>query len=307
MATGNKNGLEPSIVMGEDCACGPGFRPALASPLNDVPKTQGNRPMPLPAPRSLAAAICAFLLPIAAADADTKAVYQSANGTESLTFQVKGPMVRWDARELSRDQRYALFDSARGVMILVDDGRKEITEMKPEALRRQREQMQAQMAPMLKQLQEQLKNMPPEQRQMIEKQMGTMMKPPGDAPAMAFTTRKIGSGTVKGIPCQRLSVLRDGKQEHEVCLATRAAAGVPTADYETMKKMFDTMRDMASAVATVSMPMAADLDGVPLEMKSDTQGTVRTLKSISTDTLPADAFKLPPYKKVTFDRIPGMR
>jgi len=262
--------------------------------------------MPLPALRSLAAVLCALLLPGAAA-ADTKAVYASANGTESLTFQVKGPMVRWDARELSRDQRYALFDSVRGVMILVDDGRKEVTEIEPETLRRQREQLQAQMAPMMMQLQEQLKNMRPEQRRMIEKRMGGIMQPPGGAPAMAFTTRPIGSGKVNGIPCQRLSVLRDGKQEHEVCLATRAAAGVPAADYATMKKMFDTMRAMASGFAAVSMPMSGDLDGVPLEMKSDTQGTVRTLKSLSTDTLPAAAFKLPPYKKVTFGGIPGMK
>jgi len=262
--------------------------------------------MPQSASRSVAAAICAFLLP-AVAIADTKAVYVSANGTESLTFQVKGPMVRWDARELSRDQRYALFDSARGVMILVDDGRKEIMELKPETLRRQREQMQAQMAPMMKQLQEQLKNMPPEQRRRFEKQMGAMMQPPGGEPAMAFTTKKVGQGTVQGIPCERLSVLRDGKQEHEVCLATRAAAGVPAADYATMKKMFDSMRAMASAVAAVSMPMAAELDGVPLEMKSDTQGTVRVLQSLSTDTLPADAFTLPPYKKTAFEGIPGMK
>jgi len=112
---------------------------------------------------------------------------------------------------------------------------------------------------------------------------------------------------VQGIPCERLSVLRDGKQEHEVCLATRAAAGVPAADYATMKKMFDSMRAMASAVAAVSMPMAAELDGVPLEMKSDTQGTVRVLQSLSTDTLPADAFTLPPYKKTAFEGIPGMK
>lgn len=262
--------------------------------------------MPLPDPRPLAALICVLLLP-AAADADTKAVYASSNGTESLTFQVKGPMVRWDARELARDKRYMLFDSTRGVMILVDDGHQEITEMDPETLRKQRAQMQAQLAPMMKQLQEQMKNMPPETRRKLEKQMGAMMQPPGGGPTSTFTTRKMGSGTVKGIPCRRLSVLRDGKQEHEVCLATRADAGVPTGDYATMKKMFDTMRAMASAAASVSMPMAADLDGVPLEMKSGSQGTVRILKSLSTDSLPADAFKLPPYKKITIGAMPGTR
>jgi len=262
--------------------------------------------MPLFAPRSLAVAICALLLP-AAADADTKAVYGSANGTDSLTIQVKGPLVRWDAREMARDQRYLLFDSTRRMMIIVDDGQKEVTEVDPEAVRQKREQMQAQMAPMMKQLQQQMKNMPPEQRKRFEKNMGALMQPPGGAPSVTFTTKKVGQGSVNGISCQRLAVLRNGTPEHEVCLATRADTGVPAADYETMKKMMETMRAMASGIAGISTPMAADLDGVPLEMKSDTQGTVRTLKSLSTDTLPASAFTVPPYKKSAFGGIPGMK
>ena len=57
-----------------------------------------------------------------ALSADTKAVYQSAKGKESLTFAVKGPMIRWDAPEFTREKRYALYDGARGTMLLVDDG-----------------------------------------------------------------------------------------------------------------------------------------------------------------------------------------
>jgi hypothetical protein len=262
--------------------------------------------MPLPAPRYFAAALCALLVP-AGAGADTKAVYESATGKESLTVRVKGPMVRWDARELDQGQRYVLFDSTRDVMIVVDDRRKEITELNPETLRRQRQQMQAQMAPMMKQLQAQLKNMPPEQRRMIEKKMGALMKPPGETPEATFTTRKVGSGSVQGIPCTRHAILRDGKPEHEVCVASRSDAGVPADDYQTMRKTFAAARAMASAVAAASVPMAGDLEGVPVEMKSSAQGTVRTLRSLSTDTLPADPFALPPYKKVTFDGIPGMR
>jgi hypothetical protein len=250
--------------------------------------------------------LLALLLP-APADADTKAVYQSPKGTESLTFLVKGDMVRWEAIELARDQRYALYDAKQGLIYLIDDGRKEINEIKPETLRRQIEQTRAQMAPMMKQLQAQLKNMPPEQRKMIEKQMGAMMQPPAADAKTSFTTKEIGSGRVLGIPCKRLSVLRDGTPEHEVCLASRADAKVPAGDYQTMRKMFDTMRSMASAVAPVSMPMANDLDGVPLEMKSETEGATRTLKSLSTATLPANAFALPAYKRVPLGGLPGMK
>lgn len=262
--------------------------------------------MPQPVRRGLIAAVFALLLP-AAAGADTKAVYESPNGKSAMTYMIKGPMVRFEAPGLARDRRYGLFDSARGVMILVDDARKELIEIKPEQIRQQRQQMQAQMAPMMKQLQEQLKNMPPEQRRVIEKQMGAMMQPPGGAAKTTYTTKPIGNGSVLGISCQRLAVLRDGEPQQEICLATRADAKVPAGDYATMRKMIETMRTMASDVAAISMPMTDDLEGVPLEMKNLADGQIHSLKSLSTSTLPGDAFALPPYKKKDFGAMPGMR
>lgn len=259
--------------------------------------------------RSLALAVLtvlALLVPAAAA-ADTKAVYQSAKGKESLTFAVKGPMVRWEAPEFTRDKRYALYDGTRGTMILVDDGRKEYMEMTPESMRRQREQMQAQLGPMMEQLKKQMKHLPPEQRRAIEQRMSGMMpKQGGGLPGMNFTTKAAGSGNVNGIPCTRMSVLRDGEAVHELCLASRADTKIPAGDYETMIKMFDTMREMASAVSAASMPMAADLKGVPVEMKNHMDGSVQTLKRVSTEALPAGPFTLPPYKKVSFGSFTGL-
>jgi Domain of unknown function (DUF4412) len=249
--------------------------------------------------RMMTLAALALLVP-AAASADTKAVYESAKGDESLTFSVKGPMVRWEASEFKKDGRYALYDGTRGTMILVDVSRQQITEMDPETMRKQRAAMQARLGPMMEQLKKQMKNMPPEQRAMLEKRMGAIMQPDAAAASATFTTKAAGSGRVHGIPCKRLSILRNGKAVHEVCLASRTDAGVPRADYDTMIKMFDTMRNMASAVASTAVAIPADLKGMPVEMKNYTNGTVRTLKSISTATLPAAAFQVPAYKKVTF-------
>lgn len=256
--------------------------------------------------RTLPLAVLALLVP-AAASADTKAVYQSAKGKESLSFAVKGNMVRWDAIEFKKDKRYALYDSARRTMILVDDGRRQYMEMDPETMRKQRQQMQAQVAPMMETLRKQMESMPPEQRRMIEKRMGALMQPPSAEPAMTFTTKPAGSARIQGIPCKRLSVLRDGEAMHELCVASRADAKIPQGDFDTMLKMFDTMREMASAVASASVPMTADLKGVPLEIKNHADGTVRTLKSLSTAALAPEDFKLPAYQKVTFADLTGMR
>lgn len=254
--------------------------------------------------RSLAFAVLALLAP-AAASADTKAVYQSAKGKESLTFAVKGPMIRWDAPEFTREKRYALYDGARGTMILVDDGRKEYMEMTPESMRRQREQMQAQLGPMMEQLKKQMKNLPAEQRRAIEQRMPALQQGTA-AIGMTFTTKAAGSGNVNGIPCQRMSVLRDGEPVHELCLASPADVKIPANDYQTMQKMFETMRQMASAVSASSMPLAADLEGVPIQMKNHMDGSVQTLKQVSTETLPASAFTVPPYKKVSFGSFAGL-
>jgi Domain of unknown function (DUF4412) len=257
--------------------------------------------------RTLTLAALALLAP-AAASADTKAIYESAKGNETLTFSVKGPMVRWEAVEFKKDKRYALYDGTRGTMILVDEARQQITEMDPETMRKQRAEMQARMAPMVEQLKKQMQNMPPEQRRKMEQRMDALMHPESAAsPSMTFTTKAIGSGRVHGIPCKRLSILRGGKAVHELCMATRTDAGMSRADYDTMIKMFDTMRNMASAVTSASLSIPADLKGMPVEMKNYTDGTVRTLKSISTATLPADAFKVPPYKKVTFGDLAAPR
>lgn len=254
--------------------------------------------------RRFALTLAALTLSGAAA-ADTKAVYQTADGKDTMTVSVKGPMARWDADQFRKDQRYALFDSTRGVIVIVDDGRKEIMEIKPEQIRKTREQMQSQLAPMMKQLQEQMKNMPPEQRRMIEKQMSAMMPQQDGAPKTTYTTKKIGSGRVMNIPCTRHSVLRDGKAMHEVCIATPAAAKVSAADYTTIKKMFETMREMASAAASTSVPMGGDLEGMPLEMKNNADGKTHSIQSLSTSTLPAEDFKLPAYKPASIGSMMG--
>ena len=253
-----------------------------------------------------AAVFIALLLP-STASADTTAVYQSGNGQESVTFAVKGPMVRWDAADLKRRARYALFDSGQGVFMIVDEARKEILELKPEEVRKQREAMQREFAPMMKQLQERMKTMPPEQRRMMEKQMSAIMQAPGAEPKTVFTTEKIGAGTVKGIPCERLTVLKDGKPIQQVCVASPTDAGIPDGDFKTMMMMFDAMREMASAAASAAMPLAADLNGIPIKMTNSADGSVQTLKSISTETLPSGSFVTPAYPKVGFGGVPGRK
>jgi hypothetical protein len=85
------------------------------------------------------------------------------------------------------------------------------------------------MAKAMKQMQEQMKDMPPEQRKMMEEMMRSQMPKTGPAPQDCVEPkvewRKTGQrATIAGYPAVRYDVLADGKPESELWLASGIAA-----------------------------------------------------------------------------------
>ena len=250
---------------------------------------------------SLALLISLLATAPAIALADTKAVFEGAGSGESASYAVKNQMVRWETNELRQQKQFMLFDGKRNVMVMVDDGRKVVMEFDEKTVRQQRQRMQAQLQPMMKQLQEKMKNMPPEQRRMLEQRMGSLMKgQQGGGAGPAFSSKEIGRSRVKGIPCRRVEIRRDGQPMHEICVANRSDTGIPQQDYDTLMQMFAFMRNMSKMASTGAPPFADNVKGVPVQMKSHMDGSVQTLKKISTSALPAAPFKAPPYPKQNF-------
>jgi hypothetical protein len=239
-----------------------------------------HKAMPLFAPAAGA------LLLSTAALADVKAIYH-ADGKESSSLAVKGPLVRWSFAD-PRGQQVMVYDNKRKVMTVINHGQKQVVEMDEKSLKAMRTQMQAMRA----QMQAQLKNLPPQQRKMIEQRMGA--GPDGHK----VVARKGGREKVGGYPCQHYDMLVNGVVEQQVCVASLKDAGVPAKDYATLEGMFAFMQRMARSQGGGAAPFAKDVRGLPVRMHERRTGKIQTVKSIDTGGLSDSLFKIPGYPRV---------
>ncbi len=196
-------------------------------------------------------------------------------------------------------------DARDGVMIFKNDALYHINhEDKTYRMldRASMQRMAEQINPALKQLEEQLAQMPAEQRAQIEKMMGQqagMTKPkPQDV-------RKTGrSGKVGSDACQYVELVEDGVVIAEACVA---APGTLRGGDELMsaaRKLTALMQDMMSAVDAPWVKQMVNnqtanfdkLGGVPLLLRQFNKGAavheVR-MKSLRSEALPANLFEPP--------------
>jgi hypothetical protein len=173
--------------------------------------------------------------------------------------------------------------------------------------------MQKEMAPQMAKMREQLKNMPPEQRAMIEQRMGGMANfgAMETKPVSKVTTVERGTDKVAGFKCQRFDVMNDDTQVADVCLATKADAGMSKDDFATVSTATKFMRDMAASTQKMSAGMGApqmpmgDVTGVPVATKDLRTGREFRLVAVSGDTL--DEARFNEYQSLTRRELPTMR
>lgn len=231
-----------------------------------------------------AAAAALFLS--TAAFADVKAVYR-ADGKESSSLAVKAHLVLWTFTD-PRGRQAMVFDNKRKALTVIDHSRKEIVEMDEASIKAMQQQMETMMA----QMRAQLKNLPPEQRKMIEQRMGV-------GPSKNKVVAKKGkTDKISGYRCRYYDMMVNGKQEQRVCVATLADAGVSEKDYKTLEGMYGFMRKMAKSQGTSAAPLTENVKGIPIRMKEFRTRRIQTVTSISTGGLPDSLFKVPSYKRV---------
>ena len=165
------------------------------------------------------------------------------------------------------------------------------------------QKLAAQLNPALKMLQEQMKNMSPEQRAQIERMTGTKL--PGSTKEPVQEIRKTTrTGKVAGYSCTYAEVLHDGMLQHEVCV-------VPAAELKGSKELYDVsvkvgalVKDMMASIDAPWMQQMVDrqmenfsgLGGLPVLTRTFDEGKPlheTTMKSISTESVPAALFELP--------------
>lgn len=155
---------------------------------------------------------------------------------------------------------WMLYKDKDQTLYIVDDSKKSYQKVTQEAA----DALGKKVAAMQKQINDQLANLPPQQREMMK---GMMPKMPDLMQAHEFRVEKDGAKRKVGeYDCQPYIVYDNDKPSQALCLASIKAVGISADDFALFKKMGQTMSSMASQFGAGSMAAVMDkIDGIPVE------------------------------------------
>ncbi len=193
-----------------------------------------------------------------------------------------------------------LFTADSGNLTVINHTRKSYMTVDDKTM----DQMQGQLNAAMQQMQEQLKNMPEEQRKMIMSRMPEMMGME-DKPKATYSVKKTGDkDTVADVSCHTMEVMKDGRPEGVGCIASADAMGIADKDFDTMVAMFNRLKSMAGRFSNDDTPDLQALGGFPMRM-TDANGRVTTqVTRIETGKLDKTMFQVP--AGYTPESMPGM-
>lgn len=160
------------------------------------------------------------------------------------------------------------------------------------------------MNPALKQLQERMASMSPEQRAQMEKMLGGNMPGMNGKPVVEEIRKTGKSDKIAGYNCSYSEVLRDSVKISEICVAPVGSLKGSQELYEASAKLGALMEDILKEIdapwlkemASRQIENYSKLGGVPVFSRSFKDGKpVResTLQSIVTQSVPASTFEVP--------------
>lgn len=185
--------------------------------------------------QTLAALSAAMILSAAASEAaDGILIAQKTTSSSGTTTthqsQIEKTRMRAETDAAGRKMTM-IFDGTAQVMRTIDDAAKSYTEMTKADM----EKMSAQMSGAMAQMQEQMKNMPPESR----KRMEAMMAGRGAAagPTAPTEYKKIGTDKVGKWSCDKYEGTRNGEKVSELCTVPPASLGFTLGDFDVTRQM----------------------------------------------------------------------
>ena len=155
------------------------------------------------------------------------------------------------------------------------------------------------------QMQEQMKNMPPEQRQMMEQMMrgrggaGMPGMPAAPAAPARPTFKKTGTGKVGQWACTTYEGFRGAEKVAEVCAAD-SGIDLTAADFQVVQQLADQMKSMApqtaDQLAVYGTAESQGFAGFPVRrvtFKNGRPDTTTELTELKREAIPASAFDVP--------------
>jgi hypothetical protein len=179
----------------------------------------------------LVAALCLLAWPLQAADGILIVEKTTTNGmTRTNQIQIEKSRLRAE-NDTARGKQIIVFDGAAQVLRTINPDAKTYNEMTKADVDRLGGQMQDAMA----QMQEQMKNMPPESR----KRMEAMMAGRGAAAGSTAPTeyKKVGTDKVGKWSCDKYEGTRNGEKVSELCTVPPASLGFTLGDFDVTRQM----------------------------------------------------------------------
>jgi hypothetical protein len=227
----------------------------------------------------------------------------SGGKTATHQTQIEKTRMRSETNQNGR-KMIIIFDDAAGVLRTVDEQNKTYTEMTKADV----ERLSAQMSGAMAQMQQQLQNLPPEQRARLEAMMqsgrgmvGAMAGPPTEY-------RKVGTDTVGRWRCDKYEGTKNGEKSSEMCTVEPSAFGFAASDFEVTKHMAEFFAKMmpqgVEGLFRIGSSGAAGFSGIPVRVVSfrgGQQQSVIEMTEASRQNFPDALFAVPDgYKKREF-------
>jgi hypothetical protein len=216
---------------------------------------------------------------------ESTTIVQIANGKEIHSTSSYRPHMF----KQSSENNASIFRLDKEMMYLIDAQKKEYSEMTFAEMEAYAKKANKKLAEM----NEQLKNMPPEQRKAIEQMMGNTAM--GGQNAKIDVIKTAENKTISGYACIKYAMNENGKEIGSVW----TTSGVP--DFSSMQKDFKEFgQRMAAQMPKAGEMVAAmtNVEGFPVQ--TTIAGITTTVTKIEKKVVAASEFEVPAgYKKVT--------
>jgi uncharacterized protein DUF4412 len=187
-----------------------------------------------------------------------------------------------------------VFDEGAHVARVINMDRKTYMELSRAFM----QQMQGQLA----QVQEQLKNLPPDQRAVLEQALlgrgAALGVPTGQAPK--FEYRQTGSDRVGQWTCTKYDGFQGTQKVSEICTVDPKVLGISPADFEVAKHLADFLKGFlpqaANQILVAGTPADQGFSGIPVRRTTFENGkpeTVSEIKEVRHEAIPASTFEVP--------------
>ncbi len=244
---------------------------------------------------------------------NTQESFQGSQQPTTTKLRVEGDRVRIEMEGTGRND-VIIFRGDRQVLWMIDNKAKAYREMTKADVDR----IGGQVNEMMAKMQEQLKNMPPQQRQMVEKMMKSRMggMAGGAQPAKTEYTKVAGGQEINQWTCDKYEGIREGQKQREVWTTAPDQLGLEMSDFKVMQQMGEFFkgfsqfgREAPFRVGSEAAEQEGDYSGVPVRQIFYQGGrpiSKTEIKEVRREDFDASLFEVPEgYKKQKMMDMPA--